>query len=207
MQSGGWRSANHEDFSKAVRLIYGRVGETTDHGFVCRVDLDLRPNGNSGPPVVSQDALEEYLQVQGREWERFAWLKSRIVAPRAAIEDGSARSLRSTVLPFVFRRYLDYSGFESLRVLHRQIRGHPARPTPGRGCCAGVAVRIGGFSRDTVCEHLGRGRLGGDAGQGPALRRCLRDRRPFDRDLLPSLLSGARALAQERALLCDRAGC
>ena len=132
VQGGRGRISNHEYFAKAVRLIYGLIGETTDHGFVFRVDLALRPNGNSGPPVVSQDALEEYLQVQGREWERFAWLKSRIVAPRAAIEDRSARALRSTVLPFVFRRYLDYSVFESLRVLHRQIREHAARRSAGR---------------------------------------------------------------------------
>ncbi len=132
VQGGRGRISNHEYFAKAVRLIYGLIGDTTDHGFVFRVDLALRPNGNSGPPVVSQDALEEYLQVQGREWERFAWLKSRIVAPRAAIEDHSARALRSTVLPFVFRRYLDYSVFESLRVLHRQIREHAARRSAGR---------------------------------------------------------------------------
>lgn len=131
-EGGRGRISNHEYFAKAVRLIYGLVGDTTEHGFVFRVDLALRPNGNSGPPAVSQDALEDYLQVQGREWERFAWLKSRIVAPRSVIEDGSAQALRGTVLPFVFRRYLDYSVFESLRVLHRQIREHAARRSAGR---------------------------------------------------------------------------
>ena len=131
-EGGRGRISNHEYFAKAVRLIYGQVGDTTEHGFVFRVDLALRPNGNSGPPAVSQDALEDYLQVQGREWERFAWLKSRVVAPRSVIEDGSAQALRGTVLPFVFRRYLDYSVFESLRVLHRQIREHAARRSAGR---------------------------------------------------------------------------
>ncbi len=132
LADGRGRISNHEYFAKAVRLIYGLIGETTEHGFVFRVDLALRPNGNSGPPAVSQDALEDYLQVQGREWERFAWLKSRVVAPRAVIEDRSARTLSSTVLPFVFRRYLDYSVFESLRVLHRQIREHASRRSAGR---------------------------------------------------------------------------
>jgi hypothetical protein len=66
------------------RIIYSLVGDTTEHGFVFRVDLALRPNGNSGPAAVSLAALEEYLQVQGREWERFAWLKSRVVAPQSA---------------------------------------------------------------------------------------------------------------------------
>ena len=84
-----------EYFTRAVKLIYGLVGDTTEHGFVFRVDLALRPNGNSGPPVVSMGMLEEYFQVQGREWERFAWLKSRVVAPRECIGSGSAQSLPS----------------------------------------------------------------------------------------------------------------
>ena len=132
LANGRGRISNHEYFAKAVRLVYGLIGEPTEHGFVFRVDLALRPNGNSGPPALSQDALEEYLQVQGREWERFAWLKSRIVAPRSVIVDRSAQALRSTILPFVFRRYLDYSVFESLRVLHRQIREHALRRSAGR---------------------------------------------------------------------------
>ena len=128
---GRGRISNHEYFSRAVRQIYSLIGDTTEHGFVFRVDLALRPNGNSGPPAVSLGALEEYFLVQGREWERFAWLKSRVVAPRTAIDSGSARALRSTVLPFVFRRYLDYNVFESLRTLHRQIREHAARRSAG----------------------------------------------------------------------------
>lgn len=61
-----------EYFTRAVKRMYALIGDTTEHGFVFRVDLALRPNGNSGPSVVSLDALDEYLQVQGREWERFA---------------------------------------------------------------------------------------------------------------------------------------
>ncbi|MDR6854147.1 bifunctional [glutamate--ammonia ligase]-adenylyl-L-tyrosine phosphorylase/[glutamate--ammonia-ligase] adenylyltransferase [Variovorax guangxiensis] len=129
---GRARLANQEFFARAVKRIYALVGDTTEHGFVFRVDLALRPNGNSGPSVVSLDALEEYFQVQGREWERFAWLKSRVVAPQSAIADGSAHALRGAVLPFVFRRYLDYSVFDSLRTLHRQIREQAARRSAGR---------------------------------------------------------------------------
>jgi len=129
---GRGRISNHEYFGRAVKAIFGLIGDTTEHGFVFRVDLALRPNGNSGPPAVSLDALEDYLQVQGREWERFAWLKSRVVAPRASITSCSAQGLRGTVLPFVFRRYLDYSVFDSLRVLHKQIREHAARRSAGR---------------------------------------------------------------------------
>ncbi len=129
---GRGKTTNHEYFGRAVKIIQGLVGDTTEHGFVFRVDLALRPNGNSGPPAVSQDALEDYFQAQGREWERFAWLKSRVVAPRECIGSGSAQSLRLAVLPFVFRRYLDYSVFDALRVLHRQIREHAARRSAGR---------------------------------------------------------------------------
>lgn len=129
---GRGRISNHEYFGKAVKIIHALVGETTEHGFVFRVDLALRPNGNSGPPAVSQDALEDYFQVQGREWERFAWLKSRVVAPRASVTSCSAQALRAAVLPFVFRRYLDYSVFDSLRVLHKQIRDHASKRSAGR---------------------------------------------------------------------------
>jgi len=126
------RISNHEYFAKLVRQVQALIGDTTEHGFVFRVDLALRPNGNSGPSVVSLGALEEYLLVQGREWERFAWMKSRVVAPRSAVRNGSAQQLRGVVLPFVFRRYLDYNVFESLRVLHRQIREHATRRSAGR---------------------------------------------------------------------------
>ena len=120
-----------EYFTRAVKRMYALIGDTTEHGFVFRVDLALRPNGNSGPSVVSLDALEEYLLVQGREWERFAWMKSRVVAPRSAVLNGSAQALRGVVLPFVFRRYLDYNVFESLRTLHQQIRDHASKRSAG----------------------------------------------------------------------------
>ena len=128
---GRGRISNHEYFARAVRIIFSVVGDTTEHGNVFRMDLALRPNGNSGPPAVSLAALEEYLQVQGREWERFAWLKSRVVAPSACIGSPAVQTLRGVVLPFVFRRYLDYSVFDALRSLHRQIRDHAAKRSAG----------------------------------------------------------------------------
>jgi glutamate-ammonia-ligase adenylyltransferase len=127
---GAGRISNQEYYARLVKQIYTLVGDTTEHGFVFRMDLALRPNGNSGPSVVSLSALEEYFLVQGREWERFAWLKSRVVAPFASQAHASA--LRDVILPFVFRRYLDYSVFEALRGLHRQIRDHAARRNAGR---------------------------------------------------------------------------
>ncbi|MFZ3141666.1 bifunctional [glutamate--ammonia ligase]-adenylyl-L-tyrosine phosphorylase/[glutamate--ammonia-ligase] adenylyltransferase [Polaromonas sp.] len=128
---GRGQISNHEYFARQVRSVFSLIGDATEHGFVFRVDLALRPNGNSGPAAVSLSALEEYFQAQGREWERFAWLKSRVVAPLECIDSGSAQALRGPVLPFVFRRYLDYSVFDALRVLHRQIREHAAKRSAG----------------------------------------------------------------------------
>ncbi len=126
------RISAHEFFDRVAKRLYALIGETTDDGFVFRVDLALRPNGNSGPTAVSLPMLEEYLQAQGREWERFAWLKSRVVAPRASVDSGRALALRELVTPFVYRRYLDYGVFEGLRQLHRKIRDEAQRRAAGR---------------------------------------------------------------------------
>ena len=140
------RISNHEYFAKAVKHIYNTVGETSEHGQVFRVDLALRPNGNSGPSAVSLNALEEYFLVQGREWERFAWLKSRVIAPQDCVDNHSAGALRSAVLPFVFRKYLDYSVFDALRILHRQIREHASKRAAGNpGRANDVKLSRGGI--------------------------------------------------------------
>ncbi len=132
-QTDGARSVSaHEYFSHVARSLYALIGDVTEDGFVFRVDLALRPNGNSGPPVVSLAMLEEYLQDQGREWERFAWLKSRVVAPAASVTNGRALALRSVVTAFVYRRYLDYGVFEGLRQLHRKVRDEAQRRAAGR---------------------------------------------------------------------------
>jgi len=130
--AGPQQVSAHEYFSLLARQLYVLIGEATEDGFVFRVDLALRPNGNSGPPVVSLAMLEEYLQVQGREWERFAWLKSRVVAPRESVRNGRALALRSMVAAFVYRRYLDYGVFEGLRQLHRKVRDEAQRRAAGR---------------------------------------------------------------------------
>ena len=130
--TGPQKVSAHEYFSQLARGLYTLIGDATEDGFVFRVDLALRPNGNSGPPAVSLAMLEEYLQVQGREWERFAWLKSRVVAPRESVRNGRALALRSMVAAFVYRRYLDYGVFEGLRQLHRKVRDEAQRRAAGR---------------------------------------------------------------------------
>ncbi|HEY3635683.1 MAG TPA: bifunctional [glutamate--ammonia ligase]-adenylyl-L-tyrosine phosphorylase/[glutamate--ammonia-ligase] adenylyltransferase [Caldimonas sp.] len=122
----------HEYFSQVARGLYALIGDVTEDGFVFRVDLALRPNGKSGPPVTSLAMLEDYLQAHGREWERFAWLKSRVVAPRASVASGRALALKSLVTAFVYRRYLDYGVFEGLRQLHLKVRDEAQRRAAGR---------------------------------------------------------------------------
>lgn len=125
----------HEYFAHVAKKLYALIGDVTDDGQVFRVDLALRPNGKSGPPVVSLAMLEEYFLVQGREWERFAWLKSRVVAPLTGLggpADPRTLGLRDLVTPFVYRRYLDYGVFEGLRQLHGKIRSEAKARAAGR---------------------------------------------------------------------------
>ena len=143
---GAQELSAHEYFARLAKSLYTLIGETTDDGFVFRVDLALRPNGNSGPPVVSLAMLEEYFMVQGREWERFAWLKSRVVAPLSTVGSASALELRATVTAFVYRKYLDYGVFEGLRQLHRKVRDEAQRRAAGRPARAGdVKLSRGGI--------------------------------------------------------------
>jgi glutamate-ammonia-ligase adenylyltransferase len=129
---GAQHVSAHEYFSQVARSLHALIGDVTEDGFVFRVDLALRPNGKSGPPVVSLAMLEEYFLVQGREWERFAWLKSRVVAPQASVGTKGPLELRGIVTAFVYRRYLDYGVFEGLRQLHRKVREEAQRRASGR---------------------------------------------------------------------------
>jgi [glutamine synthetase] adenylyltransferase / [glutamine synthetase]-adenylyl-L-tyrosine phosphorylase len=113
---GARRISNHEFFIRLARRIIAAIAEVTADGFVFRVDTRLRPYGDSGPLAVSFDMLEEYFITQGREWERYAWVKARSVTGNSAAE------LDAVVTPFVYRRHLDYSAISSLRSLHAQIR-------------------------------------------------------------------------------------
>jgi glutamate-ammonia-ligase adenylyltransferase len=200
LPDGRGRLSNHEYFGRAVKGIYALIGEVTEHGFVFRVDLALRPNGNSGPPAVSLAALEEYLQTQGREWERFAWLKSRVVAPRDSLRSPEVQALRGVVLPFVFRRYLDYSVFDALRSLHRQIREHAAKRSAGHpGRANDVKLSRGGIREIEFTVQLLQVVRGG---QFPELR-CRPTLEALQRLARSGLMSDetAQALAQAYTFL------
>ena len=116
---GPRKISNHEFFTRLGRRLIALINESTEDGYVFRVDMRLRPYGDSGPLVVSFVALEEYLITQGREWERYAWIKARGVSPA---DNPQIAKLRKLIQPFVFRKYLDFSAIESMRKLHAQIR-------------------------------------------------------------------------------------
>jgi glutamate-ammonia-ligase adenylyltransferase len=119
------RLSNAEFFAKLGKRIIAAMSAIDADGFVFRVDMRLRPNGDSGALVSSLASLETYFVVQGREWERYAWLKARVVAsvaPDAASRDAFIIDLEALRRPFVFRRYLDYGAIGALRDLHHQIR-------------------------------------------------------------------------------------
>jgi [glutamine synthetase] adenylyltransferase / [glutamine synthetase]-adenylyl-L-tyrosine phosphorylase len=118
--TNGARSIDNSDFFNRVgRKIISLINDITADGFVFRVDMRLRPYGDSGALSMSFTSLEEYLVTQGREWERYAWIKARVIAP---VECTATAELIKLVQPFVFRKYLDFGAFESMRKLHAQIR-------------------------------------------------------------------------------------
>ncbi len=138
--SAGARAlSNHEYFTRLGRKLINALSEVTEDGQVFRVDMRLRPNGDSGPLVCSFDALENYFIAEGREWERYAWIKARVVAASgassvlatsssaAAACADHAGELGAIARPFVFRKYLDFGAFAAMRSLHAQIRAEVAR--------------------------------------------------------------------------------
>jgi len=115
----GRRSVSNQDFfSRLGRRLIASLHEITREGYVFRVDMRLRPYGESGPLVMSFAMLEEYFVTQGREWERYAWIKSRVITG----PDTQASALMEISRPFVYRKYLDFGAYESMRDLHSQIR-------------------------------------------------------------------------------------
>ena len=102
--------SNDEFFTRLGRRLVRALGQVTADGFVFRIDTNLRPFGESGPLAMSFAALEGYYQNQGREWERYAWIKARVVAG----DKQAGHNLLTLLQPFIYRRYLDYGVFESL---------------------------------------------------------------------------------------------
>ena len=182
--------SNSEFFTRLGKRLIAALSEITEDGSVFRVDMALRPNGASGPLVSSFASLERYFLVQGREWERYAWIKARAVTGRKK----DIEALDSIILPFVYRRYLDFGVIDAIRSMHRQIRAevlrqeksHPRRNINiklGRGGIREIEFLVQMF-------QLIRG------GRDPALRnrstreilRILVDKRQIDADISDELL-------------------
>ncbi|MGH8688094.1 MAG: bifunctional [glutamate--ammonia ligase]-adenylyl-L-tyrosine phosphorylase/[glutamate--ammonia-ligase] adenylyltransferase, partial [Burkholderiales bacterium] len=113
-----------ERLERVGRTLIRLLSEVTEDGFAFRVDMRLRPYGDAGPLVTGFDALEAYFVTQGREWERYAWIKSR---PITGAAHGAHEALAALVRPFVFRKYLDYATLAAMRRLHAEVRREGAR--------------------------------------------------------------------------------
>ncbi|PIP39202.1 MAG: bifunctional [glutamate--ammonia ligase]-adenylyl-L-tyrosine phosphorylase/[glutamate--ammonia-ligase] adenylyltransferase [Desulfobacterales bacterium CG23_combo_of_CG06-09_8_20_14_all_51_8] len=129
--------SNEAFFVRLCQRLIDVIGKSMTEGFVFRVDARLRPYGESGPLAMSFDALESYYQEQGREWERYALIKARVVAGDKA----SGNGLLDRLKPFVYRRYLDYGTFESLREMKRKIEREITR----KGMKANIKLGPGGI--------------------------------------------------------------
>ena len=107
---------NQQFFTRLAQKLIAALHQKTADGFVYRVDMRLRPFGESGPLVLTFNAMEDYYQEQGRDWERYAMLKARLIG------QGKYHDQLSTILrPFVYRRYIDFSVIDSLRRMKMMI--------------------------------------------------------------------------------------
>lgn len=114
---------NAEFFARVAREFVRLLADVTADGIAARVDLRLRPFGDSGPVVASFAAMEQYYQREGRDWERYAWIKARPVAGDVA----AGRRLLETLRPFIYRRYFDYTALAGLRDMKALIDVEVAR--------------------------------------------------------------------------------
>jgi [glutamine synthetase] adenylyltransferase / [glutamine synthetase]-adenylyl-L-tyrosine phosphorylase len=121
MRDGERSISNFEFFTRLGKQLIAAISEVSNDGQVFRVDMRLRPNGDSGPLVCSFDMLENYFVTQGREWERYAWIKAR---PLTGERHDELEAIRR---PFVFRKYLDFGTINAMRELHAQIRREVAK--------------------------------------------------------------------------------
>lgn len=128
---------NQEFFTRLGQKLIKALDAITIDGFVFRVDMRLRPYGSSGPLVYSFNALEQYYQDQGRDWERYAMIKARVVAG----DQAAGAQLQQMLRPFVYRRYLDFSAIEALRSMKQLIQQEVRR----KGMTENIKLGAGGI--------------------------------------------------------------
>ncbi|WP_263768972.1 bifunctional [glutamate--ammonia ligase]-adenylyl-L-tyrosine phosphorylase/[glutamate--ammonia-ligase] adenylyltransferase [Propionivibrio soli] len=126
-QETGRKIEVYEFFVRLGKRLIAALDEITEDGQVFRVDMRLRPNGDSGPLVCSIVSLENYLITQGREWERYAWIKARVMNEGSNSQPEWTTMLEHVARPFIFRKYLDFGAINAMRDLHAQIRREVAR--------------------------------------------------------------------------------
>ena len=137
-QTDGARSISNEEFFRRLgQRLTKTLAEPTADGFVFRVDLRLRPFGDSGPLAVSFAAFEDYCQHHGRDWERYAMIKARCIAG----DREAGERLLTALRPFIYRRYLDYHAFEALRGMKALI----AQDMERRGMRRNIKLGPGGI--------------------------------------------------------------
>jgi glutamate-ammonia-ligase adenylyltransferase len=129
--------SNHEFFIRLGQSLINALNENTADGFVFRVDMRLRPNGASGPLALSCAAMEYYYQTHGRDWERYAFIKARVVAG----DREAGAELLKTLKPFVYRKYLDYGTIEAIR----GMKGMIAREMARKGMQGNIKLGRGGI--------------------------------------------------------------
>lgn len=124
-------------FTKLGQRLIGALHQVTVDGFVYRVDMRLRPFGESGPLVSTFNSIEDYYQTHGREWERYAMVKARVIG----VEDEYKQALERMLRPFVFRRYIDFSAIDSLRKMKTMISAEVRR----KGLKDNIKLGMGGI--------------------------------------------------------------
>ena len=128
---------NQEFFIRLGQRLIKALDPITVDGFVFRVDMRLRPYGSSGALVLSFNALEQYYQDQGRDWERYAMIKARVVGG----DQVAGAQLLDMLRPFVYRRYLDFSAIEALRTMKQLIQQEVRR----KGMAENIKLGSGGI--------------------------------------------------------------
>lgn len=128
---------NQEFFTRLGQKLIKSLDAITVEGFAFRVDMRLRPYGSSGPLVHSFAALEQYYQDQGRDWERYAMIKARVVGG----DQDAGQRLLELLRPFVYRRYLDFSAIEALRTMKQLIQQEVRR----KGMSENIKLGAGGI--------------------------------------------------------------
>ncbi|WP_334325585.1 bifunctional [glutamate--ammonia ligase]-adenylyl-L-tyrosine phosphorylase/[glutamate--ammonia-ligase] adenylyltransferase, partial [Gilliamella apicola] len=137
-QGGRRELDNAVFFTRLGQRLIRALDNITEDGFVYRVDMRLRPLGEGGPLVLSFSSMEDYYQEQGRDWERYAMVKAKVLGDQ---QDPYSKELYQMLKPFVYRRYIDFSVLQSLRNMKSMIEREVRR----RGLKNNIKLGAGGI--------------------------------------------------------------